>query len=84
MLKFVRVAVQRTYEICVLNHGEQQTFRDGTQDGIFYRQGFRSGSEYERLDFASRQVIPCETPPAFQRRSVSQQYGGVRPDAPDQ
>jgi len=36
MLKFARFAPQRTYEICVLNHGEQQTFRDGTQHSVVY------------------------------------------------
>ena len=30
MLKFVRFAVQRTEKIGVLNHTEQETFRDGT------------------------------------------------------
>jgi len=39
MLKFVGVAAQRTDKNCVLNRGEQQTFRDGTQDGGVYRQG---------------------------------------------
>ena len=38
MLKFVRVEVHRTDKIFVLDHGEQQTFRDGTQDGVVYRQ----------------------------------------------
>ena len=33
MLKFVRVAVQRTVKMSVLNHGEQ-TFRDGTKEGL--------------------------------------------------
>jgi len=57
MLKFVRVAVQPTIKICVLNHGEQQTFQGGTQDGVVYGQEFRSGRECERLEFESRQVI---------------------------
>ena len=83
MLKFLRVAVQLTVKICVLNHGEQQTFRDGTKDGIVYGQGFRFGRECERLEFDSRQVRERETPPVFQCRSVSQQYVGVRLDAPD-
>jgi len=34
MLKFVRVALQRTDKIGVLNHGEKQTFQLGTHDGI--------------------------------------------------
>ena len=34
MLKFVRVPVQRTDKISVLNHGEQQTFWDGTQTDV--------------------------------------------------
>jgi len=34
MLKFVRVAVQRTDKIGVLNHGEQETFRNGTLYGV--------------------------------------------------
>ena len=34
MLKILRVAVQRTVKFRNLNHGEQQTFRDGTQDGV--------------------------------------------------
>jgi len=38
MLKFLRVAVQRNDKIGVLNHGGQQTFRSGTQDGVVYRQ----------------------------------------------
>jgi len=84
MLKFVRVAVQRTVNICVINHGEQLTFRDGTQDGFVFEQGFRSGRECECLVFDPRQFIARETPPVFQRRSVSQQYGVVRPDSPDQ
>jgi len=33
MLKFVWVAVQQTVKICIVNHGEQQTFRDGNEDG---------------------------------------------------
>ena len=37
MLKFVRIAATRTVKICVLNNGEQQTFRDGTQDDVDYR-----------------------------------------------
>ena len=83
MLKFVRVVVQRTDKICVLNHGEQQTFRDGTQDVFVYRQGFRSGGESERLEFDTRQDISRKTP-FVQCRIVSQQYEGVRSDAPDQ
>jgi len=65
MLKFVRVAVQRTVKICILNPGEQQMFWDGTQDGVVYRQGFRTGRECERLGFDSRQLITRETPPVF-------------------
>jgi len=49
MLKFERIAVQRTDKICVLHHGEQQTFRDGTQDGVVYRQGFRSAANVNVL-----------------------------------
>ena len=63
MLKYLRVAVKRTVKICVLNHGEQETFRDGTQDGVVCKQGFRSGRECERLEFDSRQ-----TPPVVQCR----------------
>ena len=65
MLKFVRIAVQRTYEICILNHGKQQMFRDGTQDDVVYRQGFRSGRECERLEFDCRQGIARENPLLF-------------------
>jgi len=65
MLKFVRVAVQQPVKICVLNHGEQQKFRDGTQDGVVYGQGFRSGCECESLEFDSRQVIARELPLFF-------------------
>ena len=65
MLKFVWIAVQRTVKIYILNHGEQQTFRDGTQDGVVYGQRFRSGREYERLEFDSRQVIARENPLFF-------------------
>ena len=83
MLKFVRVAVQRTYKFCIHNHDEQETFRDGTQYGVVYRQGFRSGHETESLDFDSRQVIARETSLPH-CRIVSQQYGGVRPNASDQ
>jgi len=39
MLKFVRIALQRNVKICILNHDEQQMFRDGTEDGFLYRQG---------------------------------------------
>jgi len=84
MLKFVRFAVKRTFKISILYHGEQQTFWDGTQDGIVNIQGFLSGNVCERLEFDSRQVTASETSPVFQHRSVSQPYGGVRPDAPDQ
>ena len=56
-------------------------FRDGNQGDVVYRQGIRSGRECERLEFHSRQVIAREIPPVLQCRSVSQQYGGVRPDA---
>ena len=84
MPKFVRVAVQRTVKISILNHGEQQTFRDGNQDGVVCGQEFRSGLEGERLDFDSREVIAREILLVFKCRSVSQQHGGVRPDAPDQ
>ena len=65
MLKFVRVAVQLTLKICILNHGEQQTFPDGTEDGVFYEQGFRSGRECNRLVFDSRQDVARETPLFF-------------------
>jgi len=34
LLKFERVAVQRTAKIGVLNHGEQETFRDGTRAAL--------------------------------------------------
>ena len=84
MLKFVRVAATRTIKICVLNNGEQQTFRDGTQEGVAYGKEFRSGRECKRLEFDSRQVLAREAPPIIHFRSVNQQYGGVRPDAPDQ
>jgi len=65
MLKFLGVAVQRTVKVCILNHLEQQTFRCGTPDGVVYGQGFLSGSECERLEFDSRQVIARETPLFF-------------------
>ena len=65
MLKFVRVAVQRTVKIRILNHGELQTFRDGTQDGVVHGQGFRSGRECEHLEFDSHQVISRGTVPVF-------------------
>jgi len=34
ILKFVRLAVQRTDNIGVFKHGELETFRVGTQDGV--------------------------------------------------
>jgi len=34
MLKFVRFADQRTDEICILNHGEKEMFRNGAQNGV--------------------------------------------------
>jgi len=40
--------------------------------------------ECESLEFDSRHVVARETPPVFQRRSVSQHYVGVRPDGPNQ
>jgi len=57
MLEFIQVAVQRTVKICILIHCEQQKIRYGTQDGFLYGQGFRSGSECERLKFDCRQVM---------------------------
>jgi len=77
MLKFLRVAVQRTVKICILNHGE------GTQDGFVNREGFRSGRECERLEFDSCQVIGRKTARFIKRRSVTQHYGGIRPHAPN-
>ena len=62
---------------------EKRTFRDVTKDGVFYRQEFRSGRECECLEFDSRQVIARKSPIA-ECRIVSQQYGGVRHDAPDE
>jgi len=40
MLRSVWFGVQRTDKIGVLNHGEQENFGDGTQDGVVNRQGF--------------------------------------------
>jgi len=40
MLKFLRVDVKRADKFGVLDHGEQQKFRDGTEDGFLYIQGF--------------------------------------------
>jgi len=34
MLEFIRFVVQRTDKIFIINHGEQETFRDGVQDGV--------------------------------------------------
>jgi len=40
MLKFVRVAVQRTNKFCLFNQGEQEMFRNGIHDGVVYKQGY--------------------------------------------
>jgi len=40
MLKCIRVGVLRAYKIGILNHGEEETFGDGAQDSVVYRQGF--------------------------------------------
>jgi len=71
MLKFVRLAVQRTYKIRIINHGEQETMRDGTQDYFGYRQRFLSGRECDRLEFYPRQFTAREIP-LVQCRIVSQ------------
>ena len=70
------------YKFCVLNHGEQ-TFRDLTQDGVVYRQGFWCDRECECLEFETRQVISRKIP-LVQCRIVSQHYGGIRPDSSQQ
>jgi len=61
MLKIVPVDVQLSYKIGVLNHGEQDMFREGTKD-VVDGQLFRSGGKFERLEFDSGQVIPRRTP----------------------
>jgi len=83
MLKFVRIAVKRTDKINGLNRCQQQTFRNGTNNGVVCRQGFRSGRECKCLEFGARQFIGLDIPPVFQRRILCQQYGGVRQGAPD-
>ena len=40
MLKFVGARVHCAYEIGILNHGEEETFRAGAQDGVVDTQGF--------------------------------------------
>jgi len=36
MLNFVRVALQLTDLIGILNHGDEGRFRNGTEDGVVY------------------------------------------------
>ena len=40
MLKFVGVRVHCAYKIGILNHGEEEMFGDGAQDGVVDRHGF--------------------------------------------
>ena len=40
MLEFVGFRVHCAYKINILNHGEEETFGDGAQDGVVDRQGF--------------------------------------------
>ena len=54
MLRSVWFGVQRTDKIGVLNHGEQENFGDGTQDGVVNRQGFWSGGEGKSREFDAR------------------------------
>ena len=62
MLKFVGIRAHCAYEIGILNHGEEETFRHGAQDGVVDRQRFWSGRECDRLEFDSHHVIACESP----------------------
>ena len=39
MLKFVGIRVHCAYKIGILNHGEEEPFWDGAQDGVVYREG---------------------------------------------
>ena len=61
MLKFVGVPVHCACKIGILNHSEEETFRYRTQDGVVDRQGFRTGREYESLEFDSRRVVASES-----------------------
>jgi len=63
MLKFVLVAVQRTVKIRVLNDGEQQTFRDGSQTALSMESDLDPAANVNEFD--SRQVIARETPLFF-------------------
>jgi len=38
--KFLGFRVHRAYKIGILNHGKEETFGDGAQDGVVDRQGF--------------------------------------------
>ena len=40
MPKFVGVRAHCAYKIGIPNHGEEETFGDGAQDGVVDRQGF--------------------------------------------
>ena len=60
MTKFARVGIQWAYENRVPN-GEKQGFRNGDQDGIVYKQGFRSGVECKRIEFEFRHVYRART-----------------------
>jgi len=40
MTKFVGVRVHRAYKIDILNHGDEVTFGDETQEGVVDRQEF--------------------------------------------
>ena len=75
--KFVRVAVQREYEIRFLNHGEQQAFGEGVHAGVVYTDGIRSGGECKRLEFDPRQDIPRDDP-LSQGCTVSRQVISIR------
>ena len=64
MSKFVRVCVQRDDKICVLNHFEQYTFGDGTQDVVDGRISIRRRmwTFWVRLSsFYTAQDPPCST-----------------------
>ena len=54
-----------------------------SRDGVFFRQGFRSGGECKRLEVDSRQVIPREDP-LTQGRTVSRIVWWVMMHAYDQ
>jgi len=77
MLKFVGIRVHCAYEVGILNHGEKETFRHRTQDGVVDRQGLRTGRECESLEFDSGNVIACESS-RIQGGSMSQQVDRVR------